>query len=84
MAALGGVLVFVGWALSAVGGTLVLVTAFKQDVTKGLLAFFVPFYIFYFVYTNWEECRKGFLLSIGGIILSVGGGLMVGVGAATG
>ena len=52
MAALGGVLVFVGWALSAVGGIMVLVTAFKQDVTKGLLAFFVPFYIFYFVNKN--------------------------------
>ena len=80
MAALGGVLVFVGWALSAVGGIMNLVTAFKQDVTKGLLALFVPFYILYFVFTNWEECKKGFLLAVGGAVLAVGGSIMVGAG----
>jgi hypothetical protein len=83
MAALGGVLIFVGWALCAVGGIMNLVTAFKQDVTKGLLALFVPFYILYFVFTNWEECKKGFLMSIGGVILAFGGMAMAAAGLAT-
>ncbi len=60
-----------------------LVTAFKQDVTKGLLALFVPFYILYFVFTNWEECKKGFLMSIGGVILAFGGMAMAAAGLAT-
>ena len=83
MAALGGVLVIVGYAASLIGGIMLLVTAFKQDVTKGLLSMFVPFYIFYFVFTNWEDCKKGFLVWVGSIVLIIGGGIMAVAGGAT-
>lgn len=83
MAALGGVLVIVGYAAALIGSIMLLVTAFKQDVTKGLLSMFVPFYIFYFVFTNWEDCKKGFLVCVGSIVLVIGGGIMAVAGIAT-
>ena len=61
-----------------VGNILVLVAAFKQDVTKGILSLLLAPYAIYFVFTNWEVCKKGFLLAVGGSVLLIGGMGMIG------
>ena len=70
-----GLLVVVGYAAVIIGFIMNLVTAFKQDVIKGFLSLFVvfPFYMFYFVFKNWDECKKGFLVLVGGGVLIFGG-----------
>ena len=82
MAAIGMILGFGGWAASFIGGIAILIVAFKESVGQGILNLLIPFYVLYYVMTRWEACKKGFLLSIGGGVVAVLGGIVAGMGAA--
>lgn len=58
LAALGCQMVSMGAQL------LVVVHAFKQDVVKGVLCMFVPFYILYHVIKNWDETWRFFVAAM--------------------
>lgn len=61
--------------VSAITQVFIVVQAFKQGGTnKGLLTLFVPFYIFYFVFSEWEFENKGLVVNLwlGGAGLYVG------------
>jgi len=73
MAAIGMLLVLVGWLVSLVGGIMVLIEAFKNSVVWGLASLFIPFVILVFVILNWDVSKKGFLISVVGMIIAVVG-----------
>ena len=81
MAAIATILVFGGWLASAVGGIMILVAAFRESAGQGCLNLFVPFYSVYYVATRWDDCKKGTLICVGGIVAAFIGGF-VGAGAA--
>ena len=64
---------------------IILIGAFQEDVTQGLLCLCVPFYILYFAFARYENEKKGLIIAIwlGGAIIGkilqiVGGGLAAG------
>ena len=59
---------------SLVCSLIILIDAFKKEVIKGILCLCIPFYVLYYVFTQFEHEKKG--LIIGGWL---GGGI---VGAA--
>lgn len=84
MAMIGLLLMFVGWVVSAVGSIMVLIKAFQNSIVWGLCSLFIPFVIFVFVAQNWEETKKGFLISLLGFGIIVLGAIMGAVfGAST-
>lgn len=71
--------------VSAVCGLIILIGAFQEDVTQGLLCLCVPFYILYFAFARYENEKKGLIIAIwlggaiiGNILQIVGGGLAAG------
>jgi hypothetical protein len=83
MAVIGGILALVGFIASAVGGIMVLIKAFQNSVLWGLGSLIVPFVIIVFAIMNWDECKKGLLIAIGGVVLAIIGTVLGGLGAAT-
>ncbi len=81
MAALGMLLLVVGWAGAAIGSLAILVVAFKESIFQAI-CLCIPFYGLYYVITRWETCKKGFLLSIGGGVAAVLGTIVGAMGAA--
>lgn len=81
-----GILAIVGMLVMGVGGLvsciMLLIVAFKESVVWGLASFFVPFVIFYFVFTHWEDSKKGFLISVGGFAAMIAGAIIMTMGAA--
>ena len=78
-----GLLLTVGGGIAAfVGVVAILIVAFKESTGQGLCNFFLGPYMLYYVVTRWEACKKGFLLSIGGGVVAVLGGIVAGMGAA--
>ena len=64
---------------------IILIGAFQEDVTQGLLCLCVPFYILYFAFARYENEKKGLIIAIwlggaiiGNILQIVGGGLAAG------
>ena len=43
---------------------IILIGAFQQDVTQGLLCLCVPFYILYFALALYENEKKGLIIAI--------------------
>ena len=80
MAAIATILVFGGWLASLVGGIMILVEAFKESTGQGFLSLLVPFYAFYYVFTRWDDCKKGFLINVAGVVAVIAG-TMFGAGA---
>lgn len=61
--------------LSAV--IVVLIHAFSNSVTQGIMVMFVPFYIFVYQILNWEELKGSFFsLVMASILGGIAGGLM--------
>ncbi len=59
-----------GFQLVGMGASiLIIVHAFKEDVIKGVLCLFVPFYMLFYVITHWQETWQFFAAAIvmGGI-----------------
>ena len=75
MAALGMLLLVVGWAGAAIGSLAILVVAFKESIFQAI-CLCIPFYGLYYVITRWETCKKGFLLCVGGSVVAALGGIV--------
>ena len=81
------ILSIVIWACSLssfVCGIIILIAAFQEDVTQGLLSLCVPFYILYFAFARYKSDKKGLIIAIwlgggiiGGILQSLGGAAAV-------
>lgn len=72
---------------SAVCSIIILIAAFSEDVTQGLLSLCVPFYILYFAFARYQSDKKGLIIAIwlgggiiGNILSAIGGGIGAGVG----
>lgn len=76
MAAIGGLIVLVGWLVSLVGSVMVLIKAFQESIVWGLCSLFIPFVILAFVITHWEDSKKGFLIFIAGVVVVVLGTIL--------
>ena len=77
------------WALCLIGllvclaGTIIfLVAAFRESIWWGLGSMFVPFVSLFFLIKYWAEAKNGFLISLLGCIVMVGGSFLGGFGAA--
>jgi hypothetical protein len=55
--------------LAAIGTIGLLVVAFQESVICGLLMFFVPFYVLYYVATRWEESKRFFKIYLVGVLM---------------
>ena len=82
MAVIGMLLMAGGGIVALIGAIQILIAAFKESTGQGLLSFFIPPYMLYYIFTRWETCKKGFLLSIGGTVAAVLGSILGAVGAA--
>ncbi len=82
---MGAVLAIVGLLCilaSVVCGIIILIAAFQEDVTQGLLCLCIPFYILYYAFARFESENKALILAIwlgggivGNILQLVGGGI---------
>ena len=69
-----GVLIFLGAAgLSTVGSIWILILAFEDDTTEGLLVLFVPFYYFYYLIKTWDGSAPYIISSLS--LAMLGGGI---------
>ena len=76
MAALGMIIVLVGCLVAIVGGIMVLIEAFKENIWWGLAYVFVPFASLVFLFAHWDVSKRGFLISLGGAAVVVIGMIM--------
>src|SRR5687768_12852977 len=67
------ILLGLGVFTAFIGGILMLVAAFRQSIVWGLVSLFVPFGNLVFLVLHWTKARTGFLTSVAGTLLSVGG-----------
>ena len=82
MAAIGMILMAGGAIAAFVGSIQILIAAFNESAAQGLLSLFLGPYILYYIFTRWETCKKGFMLSIGGSVAIVLGTIVGAMGAA--
>jgi hypothetical protein len=81
---MGAVLAIAGLACglaAAVCGLIILIAAFQEDVTQGLLCLCIPLYILYYAIARYESEHKPIILGVwlgGGIV----GGILQVAGAA--
>ena len=65
--------IILGAVVAAIGGVLILITAFRESTSQGLLCLFVPFYQIYYVIKRWRDTKKAFIIVlVGSVILAVG------------
>lgn len=62
----------VGGIVCAVGGIWILITAFRESTSQGLLCF-VPFYVVYYAITRWSKLKKPFIIGLVGVVVLIGG-----------
>jgi hypothetical protein len=62
----------------------ILIVAFSESVTCGLLYLFLPFYSLYYIFTRWDECGGYFLMSIVANVVAGVGQAVVGLGPMMG
>ena len=68
METIGMVLLFVGFAVMAVGGLWLLVVAFQQSVGWGLACMFIPFVVIVFLVKFWDDAKKPFFIYLAGLV----------------
>jgi hypothetical protein len=69
------ILMSLGAITSFLSGFVLLISAFDQDVTTGLLFLFLPFYSYYFALSLYDGNNKGALVGtylLGNLILFIG------------
>lgn len=76
MAALGMIIVLVGSLVAFVGGIMILIEAFKENIWWGLAYVFVPFASLVFLITHWDVSKRGVLITLGGAAVIVVGMIM--------
>lgn len=73
MGLIGTILNVIGLAIAMVGAIWILVIAFQDSVMWGLLCFFIPCVVLYYVFTHWEKTKKPFLIEVvGGVVAGIG------------
>lgn len=71
----GAILMIIGSIAILISGFILLMAAFRHDVTTGLLFLFLPFYSIYFAISLYDGSHKGWVITgwLGGsIIVSIG------------
>ena len=63
----------IGILITNITAIWVLVIAFKEDVTAGLLSLFLPFYPIYYVATRWSKCWQAVGLFLAGLFMFCSG-----------
>src|SRR6476619_178941 len=66
------VLLSLGLLLAFIGGIVLLVAAFQENVWWGLASLFLPFASLVFVMCHWSRAKVGFALSMLGSVILVG------------
>lgn len=66
------ILMILGIVLMTVGGIWLLVIAFKQSVTWGLVVFFIPFAWLVFAIKYWQVAKTSFIVSLVGVVVFSG------------
>lgn len=77
MAAVGGLLAWVGSFVAATGGVLMLVRAFQQGTKWGLISL-IPLGIVVFAALHWDKAKQGLQITISGVLVAALGFLMGG------
>ena len=81
METIGMLLLFVGFAVMAVGGIWFLVVAFTEGVGWGLACMFIPFVSLYFLVKFWDNAKKPFFIQLAGLVPYILGIVLAGAGA---
>ena len=68
---MGVLLLIVGLLVMAVGGILLLVKAFQENVLWGLGCIFVPCVSLIFVVMHWQEAKNAFFMQLAGVVLVI-------------
>ncbi len=63
----------IGGIVAVVGGIWILITAFRESTSQGLLCMFVPFYVVYYAIKRWSDAKKPLVLGLVGLVLFLGG-----------
>ena len=66
------VLIILGVLLACIGGIVLLVAAFRENVWWGLASLFLPFASLIFVMCHWARAKIGFALSMLGSVILIG------------
>jgi hypothetical protein len=64
-------LLFLGSALSLIGGIWFMVAAFQESIVWGLACLFLPVAWLFFLFLHWGEAKQPFLLSLAGAVCVV-------------
>ena len=59
----------IGGIVAVVGGIWILITAFRESTSQGLLCMFVPFYVVYYAGKRWSDAKKPFVLGLAGFTI---------------
>lgn len=73
MDALAIVLIIIGTLATVVGSIMLIIAAFRVGVGWGLAYLFLPFAALFFIIVHWAEARRGFVWSLLGVMVLVGG-----------
>ena len=63
----------IGGVILLVGAIWLVIIAFRESTSCGLLYMFLPFYSIYYAITRWSETKKPFLIGLIGVIALIGG-----------
>ena len=61
---MGSILALVGGIVNFIFGIVLLVAAFKRSVGTGFLTLCVPFYIFYFMFAQYQSPKKKMVITV--------------------
>jgi len=77
MNTIGMLLAIVGAVIGLVGGIMLLIVAFKENIGWGIACILIPCLTIVFAIMHWEKAKKPFLIElVGAAICSVGNYLM--------
>ena len=75
------ILISLGSLIAFVGAIWILVLAFKKSILWGLGSLFLAPVMLVFAIMNWSDCKKPFLIWLGGFVLIIAGVVMGGADA---
>jgi uncharacterized membrane protein len=74
-------LVAIGSLMALGGFIMILIEAFKKSVMWGIGCLICGIATLIFVFTNWDACKKGFLILLAGVVLEMIGMFLGGASA---
>lgn len=78
MAIIGQIVLVSGLLIAAGGSVWLIILAFQENPLWGLACLFLPFVSLVFAIMFWSQAKKPFLISIGGLVLSIVGIMVIG------